>query len=83
MSETLAQTHVWHKGQRFFVSTINRECSATEGGIYAETLVWEWDAEVGGRGGLVGQDEAAMDSLAAHFRMVKRLFETGTSTEGG
>src|SRR5665648_522349 len=76
---TLAQTYVWHGENAFYVSTINRQSSATFGcgRLYAETMVWGWDAETKQRGGCIGQDEHCADSLFAHQRMVQRLFDTG------
>ena len=46
------------------------------GSPYAETMVWELDAN-GQRGSIVGQDESSQDSIYAHQLMVKRLHETG------
>ena len=84
-NKTLAQTHIWHGDKCFFVSTINRQSSATlaYGAVYSETLVWEWDDETKQRGAMVGQDEHCEDSLFAHQRMVLRLFDTGSCEEIG
>lgn len=82
-NKKLAQTYVWHNNEAFFVSTINRQSSASlaYGHIYAETLVWEWDSETRKRGKIIGQDECAEDSILAHQSMVKSLFKTGLCME--
>jgi hypothetical protein len=77
----IIQTYVTHKGKEYFISTINRESSSMYGGIYAETLVWEWDRETRERGDLVGQDEGSRDSIRAHLQMVERIFKTGKCVE--
>ena len=81
--KTLAQTYVWHSGEGFYVSTINRRSSAalSYGRIYSETMVWEWNRETKKRGDIIGQDEHCEDSLFAHQRMVQRLFDTGKCEE--
>lgn len=78
-NKTLAQSYVWHNDKAFFVSTINRQCSASlaYGHVYAETLVWEWNPKTRTRGKMKGQDECAEGSIFAHQRMVKRIFNTG------
>lgn len=85
-SETLKQDIVTHGDKQFFVSTINRESSAelSYRQIYAETLVWEWHADREGndeRGKIVGQDEAAKDSLLGHNRMCKQFTEHGKESD--
>ena len=77
MNTKVAQTHVWHEGACFFVSTINRESSSILGGTFAETLVWKWDEATRQRGDLIGQTGGSTDSIHAHQAMVKRLHETG------
>jgi len=77
---TLVQTYVFHEGRAFYVSTINRESSAAlaYGHEYAETLVWEWDAESRTRGNIVGQGECRAGSIRVHQELVQRLFDTGS-----
>ena len=79
MEDSIVQSYVWHGDKGFFVSTINRPSSAAAayGRVYAETMVWEWDAKTRERGVIVGQDEAGEDSIRSHLAMVKRLHETG------
>lgn len=81
VSEPMAHSHVYHNGKAFYVSTINRNSSAGYGGVYSETLVWEWNKETRQRGDLIGQDEHCKDSIFAHQRMVQRLFDTGSCAE--
>ena len=85
MNKALIQTYVWHEGEAFFVSTINRRSSAAAShfSFYAETLVWEWFPEIRKRGELIGQDEHLEDSIFAHQRMVQRLFDTGLCEDKG
>lgn len=80
MADSIAQTHVWHGDKGFFVSTINRTSSAAAayGRVYAETMVWEWDAKTRDRGAMVGQDEGGKDAIMSHLAMVKRIHETGS-----
>jgi hypothetical protein len=82
-SDALIQSYVRHGDKWFFVSTMNRESSALAayGMVYAETLVWEWDAEKRERGRIVAQGEGGQDSIYAHLAMCKRIAETG-SPEG-
>ena len=77
----IIQTYVMHGDKEYFISTINRESSAMYGGIYAETLVWEYDRENQERGDMVGQDEGPRDTIGAHMRMVERIFKTGVCSD--
>lgn len=79
----LAQTHVWHNGQRFFVSTADRPSSAPElrERMYAETLAWSWPENCAERGAIVGQESSGQGSLYGHFKLVERLLKTGKGDE--
>lgn len=77
VNETLLQTHVWHNGDRFFVSTINRHCSSMIGGIYAETIVFDWNVKESKRGKPIWQGEAGRDSIYTHQKTVENLYRTG------
>lgn len=79
MSDKLIQSYVWHGDKAFFVSTINRVTSAAlaQGMIYAETMVWEWDAKTRERGKRIGQDEDTRDSIHTHIAVCERLQKTG------
>ena len=82
MNSKLCQSYVSYEDKEYFVSTINREGSAMQGGVYAETMVWEWDRETRNRGNLVGQDEGMKDTIRVHIKMVERIFATGTFEDG-
>lgn len=77
-NEPVARTDVWHAGLRYVVSTINRESSAavTPPPIYAETLVWDTDAN-GGLQNLIWQGEARRGSIATHMRVLEMLCHSG------
>ena len=75
--ERVIKSYVWHDGECFFVSTINRDSSSMIGGRYAETMVWGYDWDNRKRGGLVGQGEASEGSIYGHQQICKLLFDTG------
>jgi hypothetical protein len=79
MNVKVMQSYVWHEGECFFVSTINRESSAAlaYGATYAETMVWKYDYETRERGDFVGQSEGSTDSIYKHVSMCKQLHEHG------
>lgn len=83
--EPLVQTYVWHEGKAFLVSTINRPSSAAAsyGGMFAETIVWEWFSDKRERGAIIGQDSSGNRCLYAHQRMVERLYRYGRCEDGG
>ena len=82
MSDTLAQTYVWHEGKKFFVSTINRESSAMLApGMYAETIVWDWCEEDNRRGNIIRMAEGCEGSLTRHFQLVQLISNTGKCFE--
>ena len=73
-TNTLAQTYVFTNNGAYFVSTIDRVCSAPISPIwYAETLVWRWDPETKERGELVSMHEDIQGSLDVHFDAVEEL----------
>lgn len=75
----MISTYVKHGGKTYLVSTINRESSADYGGMYAETMVWEWDVRARKRAGqsILMQDEAPENSISAHQRTVEKIFDSG------
>jgi len=79
----LKQDDIEFNGKTFFVSTINRESSASLNyrSMYAETMVWEINPETRLRGAFVGQDEHAENSLYAHNRVCENLRKYGTVDE--
>lgn len=73
----IASTYVWHGGKCYLVSTINRQSSAMDGGVYAETMVFEFDTEARKSGAIVGQMEGPQDSISAHLRAVDVVHSHG------
>ncbi len=73
----IMKNYVWHEGKCFFVSTIDRNSSAMEGGRFAETIAWEYDWDKAERGEQIGMDGGASGSIARHIRMCKLLHDTG------
>ena len=45
VNKSLVKTYIYRDDGSFFVSTIDRDSSSMLGGRYAETLVFQWDAE--------------------------------------
>jgi hypothetical protein len=74
----VAQTHVWHEGQCWLVSTANRRCSAPAAwdSIYAETLVWLCDSR-SGVGPLVWQGSSSAGDISVHEQAVRSLWKKG------
>lgn len=74
MSEALIQSYVFCEDKAFFVSTINRESSAMlNPGVYAETMIWEWDSTTRTKGALVHQREDLKDSIHVHLTTCQEL----------
>ncbi len=73
----LIQSYVHHEDKSFFVSTIDRNSSSTQGGRYAETIVWEWDSLERKRGSILYQGGAGEGSIRTHQAMCLELFKTG------
>jgi hypothetical protein len=71
-NQKLAQTSIFSHGG-FFVSTINRPCSAPAayGARYNETIVWRMDIKTGERGELFAVPEMT------HSEVVQELMRTG------
>ena len=84
MNETLIQSFVWHNSKRFFVSTIERNCSAiTEFLVrYNETIVWDWPVDEK-RGELVFMDEDSLGSIEKHISICKCSYEHGEEALNG
>lgn len=76
-SEKVIQSYVL---ERWFVSTIRRNCSAPEAydALYCETMVWEWDPETRKVGRLIGQDETCSSDecgVRRHMEVCVSLIE--------
>jgi hypothetical protein len=76
--DRVIKTFVWHKGECFFVSTIDRASSAIAGpSRYNETLVWRYDWKKTERLAQVHQAEDRQGSIATHQRLVKAIHDFG------
>ena len=77
MEDSVIKTHVWHGGDCFFVSTINRRSSIGDASRYNETMVWTYDWERRDRGNLIGQFDDRTGSIRKHQSVVESLFNHG------
>lgn len=82
-NKTLIQTYVFYSSETqgdkaFFVSTIDRESSSMYGGLYAESIVWEWDKATKERGDIVHMGEGMEGSIRTHFSTCEKLYKDGT-----
>ena len=75
----IIQSYVWYKNKCFFVSTVNRESSATSlyDPIYAETIVWDYDYELRECGSIIWQDEDAESGIYTHQWICEQLHNSG------
>ena len=73
----IIKSYVWHDGNCFFVSTIDRDSSSMYGGRFAETIAWEYDWDKAERGEQIGMDGGAQGSITRHILMCQRLHDTG------
>ena len=76
----ILKTYVWHGEQCFFVSTIERDSSAS-GYLdrYNETIVWSYDWASAARDEhFIFQGASVRGSIALHQRVVQYLFDNGT-----
>lgn len=71
-SKMLANTYVYHDGDGFQVSTIDRESSAPMAGRFSETLVWDL-----ARQSILHEDSCGTESLLTHTRLVEKIFLFG------
>ena len=75
--ERIIKSYVWHDGKCFFVSTIDRDSSALQGGRYAETIVWEFDWPTQKRGAILHQDGHIRGSITQHMLICQCLHDQG------
>jgi len=72
------KSYVWHEERCFFVSTIDRTCSALRNpSRYAETMAWAFDWDTLERGELVDQGEDSEGSITTHVNMCLALRSRG------
>lgn len=77
------KSYVWHGGQCYFVSTIERDSSAMVGPPaprFNESTAWEYDYETSNRGEMVAQ-EGSGPAFLQHFLMCEHLFKYGEVRE--
>lgn len=76
MNDKVIQSYVWHEGKRYFISTIERDCSAIEyPHRYNETIVWEWEEGKTERGEMLIQDEDIKGSIRKHLEICSEIYE--------
>ena len=79
------KSYIWHDGQCFFVSTIDRDSSACTGGPparFMETIAWENDWAKRERGDMVAMSGDG-PGFSQHMEMCRQLYLTGKFTEDG
>lgn len=80
--ERVIKSYIWHEDKCFFVSTIERDSSATEApGRFCETIVWDYDWTTGKRGAIVYQTEDGAGCINAHILVCQRVFKWGDTTK--
>ncbi len=80
--DQIIKSYVWHNKQCFFVSTIERDSSALEGGRYNETMIWEYNWGTRERADkFFFQSESRRGSITEHLQVCERLFSTGSAVE--
>ncbi len=78
---SIAKTYVKHKDKWFFISTIERDCSAVgaENIRYNETMVWKLKGEPGSEreNKILGQGEDVKGSIKEHNRIARIIYDSG------
>ncbi len=76
--ERLLKSYVWHCGNCFLVSTIER--AALGSSRYHETMAWEYNWATSNRGELVAH---VVDgpALRQHFSVMEQLFRNGRMSD--
>jgi hypothetical protein len=72
----ILKSYVWRGDKCFFVSTIERDSSASQGGRYFETLAWDFDWDKQTKGEMIAH---AGDGPAfrQHLDVVEQLYSRG------
>ena len=75
-SDAVIKSFVYTNTGVYFVSTIERDCSAPEayGMRYNETAVWEWDTENRKPGKLLSEHSDARKSISVHQQVCLDLY---------
>ena len=74
------KSYVWHGDDCFFVSTIERDSSASLPPPlprFNETLAWQYDYETMERGDIVATDGDFQGCLRTHFAVCEQLAKHG------
>lgn len=76
-NERKLKSYVWHGDKCYFVSTIERDSSATGYPFrFHETLVWEYDWQTNERGEWVGQYGDG-DAFRQHMKACEDFYRNG------
>jgi len=78
-NRVVAKTYVWHGKQCFYVSTIERDCSAAviPPPRMFETIAWEYDWDNQERGEQVRLSSGSALTITHHIKVCQRLHENG------
>lgn len=84
MNETVIQSFVWHNNKRYFISTIERDCSSLNVQTrYNETIVWDWPVGQEQRGTMLFMDEDIAGSISNHISICNRVYSSGEEALNG
>lgn len=80
--ERKLKSYVWHGEKCYFISTIERDSSASAayGMRYHETLVWEFNWDTNERGEWVGQYGSG-PAFEQHMQAVRDFYNNGKQSE--
>lgn len=81
-NKQLISSHVRHKDQYFYVSTVDWDSTTPVGFGYSETMAWSADPDTLVPVSLAGQREGSKGSIEQHLQVCRELFATGQLTEG-
>jgi hypothetical protein len=76
----VAQSYIHHNGERFFISTIERESSAllAYGARYNETIVWKWnEGEPEREQKILIMESGITGSIKTHLEVCEKIFRNG------
>lgn len=77
----LMKSYVWHNDKCFYICTIDRDSSASQGIRFAETLVWEYDWDVKELGDMIYQASDFQGSITVHTLICAVVHSTGKPPE--
>ena len=73
----IIKSYVWHEDKCFFISTIDRNYSAMDGGRYAETMAWDFDWGTDKRGDIIAQGGDIEGFIRTHLNMCQQFHDNG------